>query len=237
MWCCTRSANSYTSGLWIDRYFNALDDINKILIGLNPITENLYHTKEDGSNQRVILSAKTSNPLAWKFSKCENTKPIGIMKITMEQDSFNEHTDYIERDSDGHIIGMWADYYEPDSSLTPTDPSTSTNTTTTNYSKITASTSTIKIAGSYKTLTAKVYDNSDTEITDNYTYADFKWTCSVEDEDLAGAVTWLNTSTFNQIKLKFTNDRNYLGKTLNVKCVITTDKEIITTTAQFELIV
>jgi hypothetical protein len=131
---------------------------------------------------------------------------------------------------------MYADYYETDSSLTPTDPSDIAPTTI-NYSKITAATSTIKIAGSYKTLTAKIYNDSDTEITDNYSSADFKWTCSVGDEDLTDAVTWLNTSTFNQIKLKFTDDRSYLGKTLDIKCVVCTATEAIETTAQFELVV
>jgi hypothetical protein len=237
MWGCTRSMNSYTAGTWVDRYFHTLDDVNKILLPLNSVTELFGHVKEDGSNQRVIMSAKIPKPLCWQITKCENTKPIGVLKATLDQDVFNEHTDYIERDSDGNIVAMYADYYTTDSSLTPTNPSDSTLPTTTNYSKITSSTSTIKIAGSYKTLTAKIYDNFDTEITDNYSSANFKWTCSVGDEDLTDTVTWLSNVNYNQIKIKFTDDRNYLGKTLDIKCVITNGNEVIETTAQFELIV
>lgn len=128
---------------------------------------------------------------------------------------------------------MWADYYS--TNITPTDPSTQITATT--YGKITASSSTIKVAGSYKTLTLKLYDNSNTEITDAYTSSDFIWTCSVEDEDLTDNVTWLPTSNFNQIKMKFSDDRTYLGKTLDIKCVVTTEDETIETTAQFELII
>jgi hypothetical protein len=146
---------------------------------------------------------------------------------------FSEYTDYVNLETGE----MYADYYTTDSSLTPTNPSDSTLPTATNYSKITASTSTIKIAGSYKTLTAKIYDNSDTEITDNYSSANFKWTCSIDDEDLTDTVTWLSNVNYNQIKIKFTDDRNYLGKTLDIKCVVTNGNEIIETTAQFELVV
>jgi hypothetical protein len=236
MWCVLRSQQSYTIGQYTGYTFTHPDNQNKLWVGLNSITAKFWYNTDEDKTMRLVVSAKTDNPLIWSVTKIENTQPLGIQKLTLYQTSWNEHTDYIKRDEDGNIIAMYADYYNADSSSVPTDPSTP-NITTTNYSKITAATSTIKIAGSYKTLTAKIYNESDTEITDNYTYADFKWTCSVGDEDLTDTVTWLNTSTFNQIKLKFTDDRNYLGKTLVVKCVITTDTEIITTTAQFELVV
>jgi hypothetical protein len=182
------------------------------------------------------MSAKTPKPLCWQITKIENTKPIGIIKATLDQDSFDVHTDYIERDPDGNIIGMYADYYTADSSLTPTDPSSSTTQTTTNYGKITASTSTIKIAGSYKTLTVKLYDNSGTEITDNYASANFNWSCAVDSEDdLSDKVVWFTTENFNQIKIKFTGNKSYLGKTLNVNCNVTDETENIDITAQFEL--
>jgi hypothetical protein len=232
MWCVLRSQSSYNSGLWTSYNTTAVENQDKGWLPLNPVTEKLWYKNSDNKNMRVLLGSVTERPSAWEISKVENSQPIGIQKLTFYQDEFDEHRDYVNLETGE----MFADYYIIDSSSTPTIPSTP-NTTTTNYSKITAATSTIKIAGSYKTLTAKIYNESDTEITDNYIYADFKWTCSVGDEDLTDTVTWLNTSTFNQIKLKFTDDRNYLGKTLVVKCVITTDTEIITTTAQFELVV
>jgi hypothetical protein len=234
MWCVLRSQSSYNSGLWSSYVTTAVENQDKGWLPLNPITEKIWYKGDSNKNMRVLLGSVTEHPTAWTISKVENSQPLGIQKLTFYQDVFSEYTDYVNLETGE----MFADYYTTDSSLTPIDPSDTTTTpTTTNYSKITASTSTIKIAGSYKTLTAKIYDNSDTEITDNYSSAIFNWTCSVGDEDLTDTVTWLSTSTFNQIKLKFTDDRSYLGKTLDVKCVITNGTESITTTAQFELVI
>ena len=133
---------------------------------------------------------------------------------------------------------MYADYY--DSDIAPTDPTEPNPTPSSNYGTITASTSTIKIGGSYKTLTATVFDESGTDITDSYSDADFKWYCSVDGTDLTentDIITWLDGTTFNKQKIKFSNDRSYLEKILEVKCIITKDTETIETTMQFELIV
>jgi hypothetical protein len=143
------------------------------------------------------------------------------------------------RDETGKIIGMWADYYGS-SDITPTDPTEPTPTPSSNYVTIAASTSTIKIGGSYKTLTATVFDESGTDITDSYSDAIFNWTCSIEGADsteLDTVITWLDGTTFNKKKIKFSNDRSYLEKILEVKCEIIKDTETIETTMQFELIV
>lgn len=51
-----------------------------------------------------------------KHKTCRNPK------LTIYQDFWDEHRDYIERDENGKIIGMYADYY--DSSVIPVEPST-----------------------------------------------------------------------------------------------------------------
>jgi hypothetical protein len=216
MWCCTRSANSYTSGLWIDRYINSLDDIQKVLLPLNNLTENIRHLKEDGTNQRLIISAKSTKPLTWKVSKVENTKPIGIVKLTMEEDSFNVRKDYVEHDDDGYIIGMWADYWQnPD--VEPSTPDMTVTTTT--RCELTASTSSIKDGGSYKTITAKYYSGND-EVTDTYRDENHLWSYLVGNEDVSDNITESVQADANIIKIKFkTDDRRYLGKALTVKCV------------------
>ena len=63
---------------------------------------------------RVLVSAYTDHPIAWKISKCEDANPKGIKTITLYQDFFNQYRDYIEKDETGKIIGMWADYYDND---------------------------------------------------------------------------------------------------------------------------
>lgn len=229
MWCVSRAMNSYTSGRWVDRYMLGLDDIQKIWIPINPFTERLSYLNGEGKNQRIVLSAPIAKPLVWQVSKVENTKPLGIIKITLDQDVWDNNTDYVNLDTGE----MFADYY--DSNIEPTDPDTPSPTPSTTYGKITASTSTIKVGGSYKTLTLKLYDVDDNEITENYSSATFKWTCYIkgnETEDLSDKVTWLNGSLFNQKKIKFSDDRSYLNKILVIKCVV----DGAETAEEFELI-
>lgn len=236
MWGCDRQQLSYDAGTWIDRYFNTVNNVEKAYLPLNSITENINYVGEDGNNQRMIISAKTKHPLVWKLTKLENTKPLGILQLTFSQSEFNEHSDYIEIDENDSIIGMWADY---NSGIEPTDPSISIITPSTTYGKITASTSIIKVGGSYKTLNLKLYDVNDNEVTDNYSNATFKWGCSITDGNetiiLTDLITWSNGSLFNQKKIKFPDDRKYLNKILDVKCIIDNDGETIETISQFKL--
>ena len=233
MWCVSRAMNSYTSGRWIDRYMLGLDDIQKIWIPINPITEQLSYIEEN-KNKRLVLSALIKKPHVWQISKVENTKPLGLIKITLDQDSWDEHTDYVNLETGE----MYADYYTSD--ISPTDPTEPTPTPSSNYGTITASTSTIKIGGSYKTLTATVFDENGIDITDSYSDAVFNWTCSIDGVDFTNntdVITWLDGTTFNKQKIKFSNNRSYLEKILEVKCVITKGTETIETAMQFELIV
>lgn len=233
MWCVSRAMNSYTSGRWIDRYMLGLDDIQKIWIPINPITEQLSYIEEN-KNKRLVLSALIKKPHVWQISKVENTKPLGLIKITLDQDSWDEHTDYVNLETGE----MYADYYSSD--IAPTDPTEPTPTPSSNYGTITASTSTIKIGGSYKTLTTTVFDENGVDITDIYSDAYFEWYCSIDGVDFTNntdVITWLDGTTFNKQKIKFSNDRSYLEKILEVKCVITKGTETIETSMQFELIV
>ena len=183
---------------------------------------------------RVLVGALTEKPVAWTISKVENANELGIQMLTLYQDFFNEHTDYVNLETGE----MYADYYTSD--IAPTDPTEPIPTPSSNYGTITASTSTIKIGGSYKTLTATICDNVGNDVTDSYSDADFEWSCSIDGVDLTentDVITWLNGTTFNKKKIKFSNDRSYLEKILEVKCVITKGTETIEASMQFELIV
>lgn len=183
---------------------------------------------------RLIVSAPTENPLVWSVTKIENFSPIGLQKLTLYQDFYNEHTDYIEKDDDGNIIGMYADYY--DSNITPSDD-IKPSFTDSIYGKIIASNSTIKVGGSYKQLTLKIYDSSGTDITSNYSSSTFSWSCSIGDEDLTEKVSWLNSKEFNQKKIKFPDDRKYLGKVLQIKCIVSDDNTQIESMSGFDLLI
>lgn len=91
---------------------------------------------------------------------------------------------------------------------------------------ITASSYSIRVGGSYKSLTVRYYNREGTEITSdvivNKTREDYAWSAWCEGVDLTNntsLIKWLNGSEVNQEKIKFLDDRSYIGKTLIVKCV------------------
>lgn len=221
MWSVLKMQSSYNSGLWTDLRFTSQENQDKVWLPLNPITEKIWYTNESSKNMRVLVSSFTDNAIAWQISKVENAQPLGIQKLTLYQDFFDQHRDYIEKDSDGNIIGMWASYF--DSEIAPTDPSTPTTPPSSITARISASISTIKVGGSYKNLTVNLFNDSNEDITTEYVDATFTWTCSIDNEDWTDKVTWRVGTEYNQKKVKFPNDTSVIGKILSVKCEIVTN--------------
>lgn len=221
--------------MYTDRNFTRPDNQSKLWISLNPITEKFWYNTDENKTMRLIVSAPTEHPVVWSVTKIENAKPIGIQKLTLYQTQFDPAKDYIERDENGRIIGMYADYYN--SPVEPTEPPRIDIPAQKNYGKIATSTEKLKVgSSSYKTLTANIFDESNIDISEKYIYADYSWTCSIDGKDFTDKVTWLNnTSAYNQIKVKFPADKSCLTKILRVKCVVTKDNEIIEAEIQLAL--
>ncbi len=234
MWAVLKSQNSYNSGLWTDLRFTTQENQDKVLLPLNSITDKIWYTDDQSKTMRVLVSAFTDHPIAWKISKVENSQPLGIQRLTLYQTFFEQNHDYIEKDSDGYIIGMWADYFSD--GVTPTDPSTPTLLPSI-YSKISASTDSIKVGGSYKTLTLNIFKGSDDDITKEYSDATFTWSCSIDDEDWTDKVTW-RPAAYNRMKVKFPDDRSQLTKLITFNCtVIKGDVSFDSELLQLQLIV
>lgn len=217
MWCVLRQQMSYTSGVYVDRVFGHTDNQNKLILPMNSITEKFWYTDDDSKNMRVIVSALMENPTVWKITKCESASPLGLQKLTLYTNFFNEHTDYVNLETGE----MYANYF--DSEIAPTDPSTPTTPPSSITARISASTSTIKVGGSYKNLTVNLFNDSNEDITTEYTDASFTWTCSIDDEDWTDKVTWRAGTEYNQKKVKFPNNASTIGKILSIKCEITKD--------------
>lgn len=225
MWSVLKMQSSYNSGLWTDLRFTSQENQDKVWLPLNPITEKIWYTMDSSKNMRVLVSSYTDNAIAWTISKVENAQPLGVQKLTLYQDFFDQHRDYIEKDSDGNIIGMWANYF--DTSITPTDPSTPTPTPSSITARISASTSTIKVGGSYKNLIVNLFNDSNEDITTEYADETFTWTCSIDNEDWTDKVIWRAGTEYNQKKLKFPSDGSIIGQILSIKCEIVKDDLII----------
>ena len=158
---------------------------------------------------------------------------MGIQKLTLYQNFWDEHKDYIERDEEGHVIGMYADYY--DSSFEPTDEKNPIITQPEYKASITASNYILKVGGSYKLLKVNIIDDSNIDVTSTYSDATFEWKCFIGDEDITGIATWLEQKEFNNIKIKFPDNRTFLGQTLHVVCNITSDIRNLSASFDFEL--
>ena len=97
----------------------------------------------------------------------------------------------------------------------------------------------LKIGGSYRGIEVKYYNSEGTDITAdvivNKTREDYVWSAWCEGVDLTNDtsfVKWVNGSTVNQKRIKLLDKREYLGKTMTIKCV--TDG--VTISKDFEMI-
>lgn len=233
MWSVLRNQSSYTIGEYRDRYFSHADNQDKIWLPLNKFTEKFWYNDDANKTMRLVKSAPMERPIVWSVTKIENTKPLGIQKLTIYQNFWNEHTDYVEHDENGNIIGMYADYF--DSEILPEETMYLTQDTPFKYSKISATSAFIKVGGGYKLLTAKVFDDDNEDISDKYKNSTFEWSCSIDGEDMTNKVSWLSQPEFNRIRIKFPNDKKYLGKILDIICKISGTEKQITISGKFEL--
>lgn len=224
MWGVNRSQKSYTIGVYTDKVYTRPDNQQKALFPLNPITEGLWYVDDENKNMRMVVSSKTRHPIVWKITKCENLQPLGIQTLTFYQNYWNDNTDYLEKDSNGNIIGAWADYYE--SGITPVEQPPSSDNTSSVKCIVSASTTTIKTGGSYKTLSLTASDNTG-DITDSYSDSTLSWSCYIDDNNISDNVIWKNDTKFNVVKLKLPLDRSQLGKLLKIKCAIQKDADTI----------
>ena len=213
MWCIVKSQNIYNSGLWKDFLYTSPENQDKIWMPLNPLSESIYYTYINGDkkNQRLIVSAKTEHPNVWKVSKVENVNPIGIQRLTLSQDSFNPDTDYVNLETGE----MYADYYS--SIIEPKEDSTIDL-----KCKISCNTNTIKVGGSYKTLTVNITDFTGLDVTNKYEFTSDMWSCSIDGIDYTSdkSIIWKEQDVNNTIKLKLDNNKELLSKTLTVNCKV-----------------
>lgn len=194
-----RSQNSYNSGVWSDYRITFPEDQRKFIVPLNRDTEKLFY------NQRMIIDAKVeSEPVVWDVTKTHRLAPNGLLRATLAQGQFNHNTDYIERDNEGNIVGMWADYF-------PAANNTNEYATTLiSDSKIIYSGKNpqIKINGSAKTFTLQNAEDK------NINWS-FKINSIPVSDDPDSPVRIVEKEN-NFVKLKFAGTFDYIGSILTV---------------------
>lgn len=176
---------------------------------MNNITETIYY------NDRMLIDSdlfnSDSEPRAWLVSKINRITPKGICNITFAQDRFDQHHDYIERDEDGNVIAMWADYFQ--TPVAPENIPEQTELIASITAKITASgkTSSIKVSGS-KTFTVTYYDEDDQPME----YISGDWSFFINNEDASDLLS-ISYPSDNKVKVKFIGSEDYIGSILTVK--------------------
>lgn len=211
MWGIARLRNSYNSGLWAEYRTTSVENQDQIWLPQNPLSDTLEYV-ENQINQRIIISARRTQPLVWKVSKVENLHPLGINKITVMQTQFNQHTDYVvpvdEADS---VFEMYADYYsspilpEEDELIIPTS----------DYSEIVSITKppTIYIGGGYKTFLVNFYNANNELVNNAHTMSNCNWKLLMKGEDILPNTDLVNcepvqNDNYYQIKIKFYGNNN-----------------------------
>lgn len=219
MWCAIRQQSSYTSGSYVDKIFSRPDNQTKLWFSMNSITEKFWYSDDTDKNMRLIVSAPIEQPVTWRITKCENAQPLGIQKLTLYQDRFNEHTDYVNLETGE----MYANYF--DLEIPPTDPNIKpTPSPVTNIlATITSSASLIKVGGSYRTLNIKLLNDSGEDVTDTFgdSKSNFEWHFEIDGEEYKGVIR--NDISFCKMKIKLPEDYDYVGKVLTIYCTITNE--------------
>lgn len=172
--------------------------------------------------------------------------------MTFAQNKFDQHNDYIEKDEEGNVIGMYADYFkhhtevvdgadeiedhiesiEPSSNPSnPSDPIQDDEQHVITSIITCSGKRQIKVGGSAKTLTVTFYED-DSEISDIVTNS---FSFSIDDEDATDLIRVMPISE-NMIKVNFLGNDDYLGKTLTVTNMSNVNDTDVVSTLDIEII-
>lgn len=171
-------------------------------------TETLFY------NIRMIIDAKVeSEPRAWLISKINRISPNGICRVTLTQDIFDQHKDFIEKDENGNIVGQWGNYYSSTVEPIPVEVDEPMILIT---SKITCSGKPIiKIGGSAKTFTITYYNENGEIISD---HVPGTWALWIDNQRVSNSlVEFYEMEDDKKLKFKFLGDDSFIGKILIVK--------------------
>lgn len=111
-WACSKSANSYTSGVWRDEYSMSSDNLTSAWL---PDTHFVYGDKVEELGmcdtrtithlQRFFFSNNDLDPKIYQVTKITDLNPQGIIKLSIKQDELNEKRDNIEL----HVCDYYTD--------------------------------------------------------------------------------------------------------------------------------
>lgn len=201
----------------------SVEDQQKFVVPLNSVSEKLFY------NQRMLIDTKVdvntgSEPRAWQITKINRISPTGLARITLAQDRYEPHTDYIEyADAQNKdplsIVGMWANYWSDN--IEPIDPEDIPSPTIHSIITFLGLKPEVKVGGSYKTFVVRFYDDEDNE--NNIPASPGHWEFKICELNLDAIdlveykdTTPVGENMFKQIQLKFIGGDEWISKNLHV---------------------
>ena len=217
----------------INAFGNSYDVINKF-VKENILYIHLKQTTAIPDNYKIVYNGVASFDLndgtTYQLSYTVTNNGNVVNNPTITYSSSDETIATV--DSNGLMtmlkegsVNITATAY--DASVTTAMTISDTSTPSVDYRmEIYASSNTLKLGGSYKSLTVKYYNSEGTDVTAdvivNKTREDYVWSAWCEGVDLTNDtsfVKWLNGSDVNQEKIKLAENWSYVGKTMTIKCV------------------
>lgn len=197
-----RSQNSYNSGVWVDYRIESTENQQMCILPLTRETEKLWY------NQRLIIDNNVlTEPVTWVITKINRIASNGTVKLTFAQDAFDPHKDYIETDSDGNVIGKWADYYTD--GIAPEDK---TDDDGISVKVSVVGKAKVKVGGGYKRLYVNFFNNEE-----EISFIKGTWTYAINGEDASALVDVSSEGLKeNEISLSFIGTDKYIGNVLLV---------------------
>jgi hypothetical protein len=191
-----RYQNSYSSGLQSGSRITGVDDMTAIWVPTNSSTQTI------GYNQRFLISDIGRRPaLCYEVSKISDTSPVGLIKFSLAQTTFNEETDNV----DLMIADYWASHIEP------TEPDIETELSGTAAITFSGISATIKVGGSYKTFTP-AFSNEGTTVQ--------SWFISDENGDISSDTENYTIEYSGELlKIKVAQNYNLVGRVIIVQVV------------------
>lgn len=228
--------NDITSAVAVNDVLQAFGNYYKVgnrFIDGRIVYFNLEQTVKPQDNYKIIYTGvtsfdlKESNTYQLTYSVTNNGNVVKNPHISYE----SSNVEIATVDENGLMTMLKegsVDIVASCGGATCTTTMTIANTSAPTYTlSITSSSDTIKIGGSYKTLTCLFADKDGQDITEtvvaDMTTADFTWTCFIDGTEYTNdsMVVWYKGSSTNSKRIKLTSDAmSYLGQTLTVKVTV-----------------
>lgn len=165
------------------------------------------------------------NPWTYIVTKIDDTATVGVVCVTVKQDKFNPHTDYVQMDTEAPDYGdMFSDYYSSDVLPEKTDEADLANINQTTYRLAVEAPNNLVKLGNSKVITARMYDANNKDVTEEFKNENCSWSIEMTNKKLREVLFVIDKDYSKEnpfkFKFRFVGDEKYLGENVRVVCTL-----------------